>query len=137
MTVEAIENVTNLQISRFKLHQILRQYPEVLLELYEDIASKLRMRVLNLDNDYLSAEQRIIKSLVEISQQFGYKSENGIILKLKLTQEYLAAYSGTSRTSVSRLLYELDRQRIIRIMPKPYMILQLDQLLQILHGRKV
>jgi CRP/FNR family transcriptional regulator len=132
MTIETLEPVVNLEIPRVNLEKLMLEEPELLLFLFRNLAHKLRYRTEMMDDTFLTAEQTVVRYLVFFTQQFGYKTKHGIVLNMNLTQEYLADYSGVSRATVTRMLHYLTKKNIIRTKPKPWTILQLDQLIHYL-----
>ncbi|MDL2280652.1 Crp/Fnr family transcriptional regulator [Selenomonadales bacterium OttesenSCG-928-I06] len=132
MTVEALEPVVNLEISRHYLEQIVLKHPDILLFLYKDISQKFSERTIWFDNNFLTAEGRILKCIISLAQQFGYKTKEGIKLNINITQDDLARYSHTNRVTVAKLQHKLNSLGIIRTKPKPWLILQIDELVKIL-----
>ena len=132
MTIEALEPVVNLEIPRTNLEKLMLEESEIFLFLFRNLAQKLRYRTEMMDDTFLTAEETVVRYLIFFTQQFGYKTKHGIVLNMNLTQEYLADYSGTSRATVARVLYDLTKKNIIRTKPKPWIILQFDQLIHCL-----
>ena len=132
MTIETLEPVVNLEIPRANLEKLMLEEPEILLFLFRNLAQKLRYRTEMMDDTFLTAEQTVVRYLIFFTQQFGYKTKHGIVLNMNLTQEYLADYSGTSRATVARVLYDLTKKNVIRTKPKPWIILQFEQLIHYL-----
>jgi CRP-like cAMP-binding protein len=132
ITVEAVEPSQYLKIDKHKLEDLIPDDPLILVHLFKDLATKLRHTASLIINEYLSSEQRIVKSILALIKSHGYRTESGIEIGISLTQEDLAKFSGTSRISVSRFISQLTEEGIIRIKPKPWTILEMDQLMRFL-----
>jgi CRP/FNR family transcriptional regulator len=62
-----------------------------------------------------SASEKLSRLLLEWAVESGEKTEQGIQLKLLLTQEEIAQLIGTSRETVTRLLGDLKSKKIIHL----------------------
>jgi CRP-like cAMP-binding protein len=67
-------------------------------------------------------------TLIRLTNSFGVKSEDGIILNVTLTNQELANFCGTSREVVNRFLSELKKNKIITIDKGTIKILDLHYL---------
>jgi len=130
MTVEAIGPITNMEIKIDYIRYLCRQNPFLLWYLYEDLAKKLRHVSQIVEDTFLTAEQRIIDGMINLSIQFGYKVPDGVEIRLDLTQEDLARYSGTTRVTVAKVVASLVERGMLRTRPKPWVILQMDELVK-------
>lgn len=134
MTAEAVEPCVNLEIDKEFVRRIMYEKPEILWYLYTDLAKKLRITTEIIEESYLTAEQRICKGLVRLNRQFGYKTERGIELRINLTQENLARFTGTTRVTVAKTIGHLVHRNILRTRPKPWIIYQMDELMRLTSG---
>jgi CRP-like cAMP-binding protein len=57
----------------------------------------------------------LYSTLIRISNSYGIKTNNGILIRLPLTNQELANFCGTSREVVNRLLSDLRKAEIISI----------------------
>ncbi len=129
LSAEVIEPTINLEIDKTYFKHLVQQHPELLWFLYEDLAKKLKTATQVIEDTYLTAEQRIAKSIVHLSRQFGYKGPNGIELRINVTQEDLARLSGTTRVTVAKVLSLLIKENIITTRPKPWVIHHVDKII--------
>lgn len=53
--------------------------------------------------------------LIRLANSFGEKTEDGILIRLQLTNQELGSFCGTSREVVNRLLSELRKQNVLSI----------------------
>lgn len=57
----------------------------------------------------------LISTLIRMSNSYGIKKEDGILIDLPLTNQELANFCGTSRESANKILNDLKRESIISI----------------------
>ena len=57
--------------------------------------------------------QRLTKLLVWLAQKFGTQVLQGVLINLRLTHQELADMIGSTRVTVTRLLNQLDKEKII------------------------
>ena len=74
---------------------------------------------------YYPVEVRLLRRLVEIADDWGWKNENG---RLELTQAELALMAGTTRPTVNRVLQKGAEQGILALGRGHVDILDFDRL---------
>ena len=57
----------------------------------------------------------LYSTLIRISNSYGIKTDNGILIKLPLTNQELANFCGTSREVVNRLLSDLRKANVLSV----------------------
>ncbi|CQR46996.1 Anaerobic regulatory protein [Paraliobacillus sp. PM-2] len=70
----------------------------------------------------------LYSTLIRLTNSYGIKKTDGILININLTNQELANFCGTSRESVNRLLNELRRNEIIKIEKGKITIFNLDYL---------
>ncbi|MGG5253294.1 Crp/Fnr family transcriptional regulator [Neobacillus sp. SM06] len=70
----------------------------------------------------------LFSTLIRMSNSYGVKQKDGILIDLPLTNQELANFCGTSRESTNRILSELKRDQIISIKKGKISILDLQYL---------
>ncbi len=128
MTIEVLEPAVILEVNKANFKQLILREPEIMWYLYKDVAQKLFYTTQIIEDNFLPAEQRIIKGIVNLCQQFGHKTASGIELRINITQEILARYAGTTRVTAAKLIGCLTSRGILRTRPKPWVIHQFDTL---------
>jgi CRP-like cAMP-binding protein len=121
-TITTLEPVEALFIPRSAFTALLERRPRITMTVLRLVADRLR---------YADAQQaqfathdvvgRLAQRLDELADRFGTAHEDGIEIRLPLSQEELAAWTGSSREAVSRALallrslaiVETGRRRII------------------------
>jgi CRP/FNR family cyclic AMP-dependent transcriptional regulator len=109
-TVEAIEPVEALALAEADFRGFLRAQPGAALLLLETVSRRLR------DADRKRVEYgvhdtagRVAARLVELAEAYGESGPDGIRIGLPISQEELAAWTGSSREAVSKALQSLRK----------------------------
>ncbi len=95
----------------------LLSHNKVAIKMSQILCSRLReswakVQMLNFNN----ASQRVKMLLIMLSDKYGSKSDEGIILKIKLTHQDLAEMSGMTRETVTRVIDKLQKSGEIEIL---------------------
>jgi len=107
-TVQALEPSETLAVYRTDFDELRRRFPQVDKVLVLMLAQELRrMDELLSEAFYVSAERRVLRRLLEVSEAYGGAVPG---VAVPLTQEQLAALAGTSRATVNAVL-SAERQR--------------------------
>jgi CRP-like cAMP-binding protein len=64
----------------------------------------------------------LYSTLIRFSNSYGQQNEDGIMITIPLTNQDLANFSGTARESVSRMLSDLRKKKVITIHRKTILI---------------
>jgi len=75
----------------------------------------------------LSVEIRLINTLIKLCKSFGFE-EDQITINVKMSRSDLANLVGTSRETVTRKLYQLEKKKLIRLHRKNIQISSLKAL---------
>lgn len=65
------------------------------------------------DLSFDDARRRLIRELLYLSEQFGKRVEEGLLIRQRLSQEDLGKRIGTSRVTVNKLLGELEQEGLL------------------------
>ena len=108
-----------------------------LMKLYPDMAFRvtklLGLRIRRLSNRvenllFKSAHARLAQTLLEISDEYGVKDRDGILLTLKLSQQELGSLVGLSRESVNLCLSDFKRQGLVESSGRTVRLLKPEKL---------
>ncbi|MEK6238886.1 MAG: Crp/Fnr family transcriptional regulator [Planctomycetales bacterium] len=77
---------------------------------------------------FRSNRERLIHLLLDLAEQYGYHTEQGVQLSIKLSHQDLASVIGSTRESVTVALGELQAERYLRIDRRRITLLQTDRL---------
>ncbi|NJR39543.1 MAG: Crp/Fnr family transcriptional regulator [Leptolyngbyaceae cyanobacterium CSU_1_4] len=71
-----------------------------------------------------SVEQRLLKFLFWFANKFGHDTQNGQIIKVRLTHQQIAEVIGSTRVTVTRLLQKFQSERMLNWSEERYMLLE-------------
>ena len=119
-SIETLEPTQANFISRSDFLGFLKEYPDVAVRVAEQLTHNCKcaygeIRSLGLSK---SVPEKIAKLLLQWSEHplnFSRKRPNEIAIRVTLTQEEIAQFTGTSRETVSRVLGEFKRKGWLRI----------------------
>ena len=113
-TVTTLEPIEALLVPGSAFAAVLERHPRIALVMLRMVVGRLR---------YADAQQaqfathdvvgRVAQRLVELGDRFGSPGDAGIEIALPLSQEELAAWTGSSREAVSKALQQLRSLRIV------------------------
>lgn len=104
-----------LTIGRESFQQILEGYPSVALKMLDIMSARLRAaneRVHQLS--VLPVEARIAYTLLRLSDKFGARHSVGLLIQVPLSRDDLAAMTGTTTESASRVMSQLHKDGLIQ-----------------------
>jgi CRP/FNR family transcriptional regulator/CRP/FNR family cyclic AMP-dependent transcriptional regulator len=126
-TVTAVQNAEVLLLHRDDFLSFVGRNPEVAVALFEVLSRRLRATdELVEDAIFLDVPGRLAKRLLDLADKHGRRTDQGVEIDLKLTQQDLAAMVGATRESINkhlgwlrdRNIILLDRQRIVLLRPE-------------------
>lgn len=108
-------------ISRKDFFEIIFSQSKVTKNLLEILCSRLRkswdtIQLLNFNN----ASQRTKMLFLILSEDYGEKSPEGIVLNIKLTHQDISDMTGLTRETVTRVLDKLQKNNEITILKDKY-----------------
>lgn len=131
-SVVAIENSVILSINNDDLENIIRQNPDMALNIIKVLNKRLkeaqsRIKNMAINDTYV----RTAETLIRLVEKYGVNKDDGNIeLALSLTREELAGLAGTSRETVSRALSQFSKEKSVKIVGRKIIILDKDKLSQ-------
>ena len=112
--VRALEPVLVCEIARENFERYLDRCPTVGIRILKKIGGRLRYVESKFsDLVFHSAPARLAKLLLQLSETMGERDQGRIRLNVRLTHQNLANLIGTSRETVSALLGQFQRQRLV------------------------
>jgi CRP/FNR family transcriptional regulator len=114
-SVVAVRDATLSCLSRTAFETFARKHPELYKSLVELLAKRLRETdTVVAAGSFLSLKGRLARTMLELAQHFGEDVGSGrIIIRQKISQNDLAAMTGVVRESVSRILNDLQREKLV------------------------
>jgi CRP-like cAMP-binding protein len=120
----ALEDVEALVLSPSSFRGFLAAHPDASMALLGMLARRLRdADAKRAGFSALTTMGRVAERLLELAERFGVEEDGGILIKLRLSQEELAGWTGASLESVGRALATMrsvgwieTRRREIRVL---------------------
>jgi CRP-like cAMP-binding protein len=126
-TMTAMEPVETLSLLRDDLLAAARRSPDLALALITTLAAKLRRADAWLEDSYFQdLDTRLARRLLELAEEHGRQTADGIEVAVPLTQTDLAGMLGATRVSVNRVLGIYQDQLLLRLDRGAFIILQPD-----------
>jgi len=115
-SVEALEPTVLLAISHSAFTRLVRQYPSLQDAVLRSVAGLLR-DVLERASDlvFLDLPGRVAKTILDLGDERGEASPEGIRVDVELTQEDLAALVGGSRSTVNQILHSFQQRGYVSL----------------------
>ena len=101
----ALEKVECYTLQRSDFHNAIMKNPKIAIQVLEALTKRLR----NTDNMvedliFLDVYGRVAKKLLELADAHGIKTDDGVRIDVRLTQQELASMVGASRESVNKVM---------------------------------
>lgn len=131
-----IEETEVLALDRQILIRYIESNPSMLWIFYRELALDLRRSYRQIRNLSLGdARLRLGAKLFALAHVHGQPSLNGVLITIPLSATELAGMCSLARESVSRILGELKKIKIIKIEKKIITVLDLENLRRWIHER--
>ncbi len=104
-----------LQISSEDFGGILKRYPDVAIKVLGAVGERLqesREQVTQLST--YSIEQRIASALLRLANKLGEEREQGVLIQLPFSRQDLAAMTGATTETVSRVMSRFSDEGLIK-----------------------
>lgn len=113
---ETVEASTVILIPGTVMQQLMQHRPEVSLGISKMIGLRRRRIERRLKNLlFLSNRDRLTHLLLDLAEQYGYRSAEGLELGIKLSHQDLANVIGSTRETVTVSLGELQSEGLLRL----------------------
>ncbi|MCW5830122.1 MAG: Crp/Fnr family transcriptional regulator [Deltaproteobacteria bacterium] len=110
------EDAVLLQLKRDDFVSHVQKFPSVALNILAEMSRRLRRADEKIGNlVLLDVYGRVARVLLEISQNEGVVTDEGIVIENRPTHQEIASMIGTSRETVSRVLSDLSKDGYIRV----------------------
>lgn len=129
---EAMTNVKLNKAPTHKVHQFVKNNPDILFDLTKRISSGLEGFMIR--TQYLirsNSTQKVASSLVLLARRFGKTKNSKIKIQLPQTHEDIANLSGVSRETATLELKKLKNKSLISVSQKNYTINNFEKLKQL------
>jgi CRP-like cAMP-binding protein len=131
LSVVAMRDAALSFLSRAAFEAFSEKHPEVYKSLVRLLAKRVRERDKMLAaTSFLSLKGRIAQTLLELAEHFGKEVGPGrIVIRQKIKQTDLAAMTGVARESMTRILNDWQRRKMMS-RPSGYYCLENKELLE-------
>ena len=126
---EAAEKSAVVAIPKTDLMAIVQKYPAIVLGVTKLIGlrrQRVERRLRNLL--FRSNRDRVIHLLLELSEKYGRRSEEGVALQIRLSHQEMASIIGSTRETVTVVLGQLQTEGLLSIARRRIVLLELDKL---------
>ena len=103
-----------LHISSADFEKILHHYPDVSLQVLQAVGQRLEasQEIVKQLSTY-SADQRIAAALIRLAKKMGEQKEQGMLIQLPFSRQDLAAMTGTTVETVSRVMSRFSDEGLL------------------------
>lgn len=109
--------------------EMVKKNSNLSLNIIKELSRRMRVADLQIkDLLFKSSKERVIRSLLSLSVEFGTQTEKGILINFKLTQQDIANITGLARETVSRIMSSLENGLLVIVGGKSILIPSLDKL---------
>ena len=113
---EAIEVSTVVMIPSDEIQRLMADLPELSFGITKMIGMRRRKIERRLKNLlFLSTRERLTHLLLELAEQYGKPTSDGIQLGIKLSHQDLASVIGSTRETVTVVLGEMQSEKLLKI----------------------
>lgn len=137
-TAEAIGYTETLTLHREEFMRFIQDNPDFSLHVLHTLAKHIRRLNSQLsDIFFLDLPARLARQLLQLSEQHGVETDEGMQIQISLTQTDLAEMTGATRVSINKALGRFRRAGWVKVSGRKFTILnqeELQNLIQISGG---
>lgn len=128
-SIVALEDTSVLLINRDDFLNLLYKHPEIALKILKTLSLRLRKANRQIETlMFLDAPGRIARTLIDIAEEKGKKTEEGICIDLEFTRQELGNLIGVSRETTIRVLRSFEEGGILSIERNHIIIRDIEKL---------
>ena len=128
--VTTMQETELLMVRRADFLRLVQNTPQIAVKLLSVLAGRLRKTDRMIEGLALSdVTGRITQTLLQLAEEQGKPTPEGVLVKDRPTHQELANMSGTTRETVSRVLKRLEQQGYILHKGKDLLVVGTDKLL--------
>ncbi len=122
-TVISIEDSELRLLRRNDFIKLVEEHPRIALILLEELTARLRKADERIESlAILDVTGRVAGILLQLADERGEKTDNGVVIKSRPTHQELANMVGTTRETVTRVLKQLENKKYINMSGKDLQI---------------
>jgi CRP/FNR family transcriptional regulator/CRP/FNR family cyclic AMP-dependent transcriptional regulator len=128
-TAEAIEPTDVLTLHREEFMRYLQSNPDFSLHVLQTMAKRIRhLNKQVSDIFFLDLPGRLARTLLQLPEDHGRKTDEGIVIEINLTQTDLAEMVGATRVSINKAVGRFRRAKWIKNNGRRFIITNADAL---------
>ena len=125
----ALTETLLLTMSRDDFRRHMRRCPQLALNFMKVLSHRVRYNTRQMDSlATLDVPKRLARKLMELGQNYGRVTPDGVRINLTLTQSHLASLIGATRESTNKCLRHFRQRGWIQMGPGQILILDPDAL---------
>ena len=129
LTGTAVSDASLVGLGHDDLREWMSGRPDVAPHLLRALARRLRRTNEALaDLVFSDVPGRVAKALLDLSERFGRRTEEGVLVAHELTQEELAQLVGASRETVNKALADFASRKWVRLEARAVVLLDVERL---------
>lgn len=126
-TAEVIENSQLIRFDRSELEMIVSISPHLSTGFMKWLGMQNQLMMAQFKDLVFCGKQGAVFSiLVRLSNEYGQKTDRGILINKKITNQELANYVGATRESINRILKRLIDEEILSVSTKYITVLNME-----------
>ncbi|MFQ5398959.1 MAG: Crp/Fnr family transcriptional regulator [Anaerolineae bacterium] len=134
-TAEALEPTAALTLHREEFIRYIGRNPAFALNVLHTLAQRIRRLNSQIsDIFFLDLPARLARILLDLADQYGRETEEGILVELPLTQTDLSEMIGATRVSINKSLGRFRRAGWVKTKGKRFTIVNRDALLNLIQN---
>jgi len=115
-TAEALLDSYVYVIYKQDFETLIEKNPHIALDIIHTLIQRLRHADQQIEDlTFTGSKERVVKTLVKLSEQFGKKQEDNIHIPIHLTHQEIAEMAGLSRETTTRLLNEMEKDGLLNM----------------------
>jgi CRP-like cAMP-binding protein len=125
---------THVFIIRYAdFQKFLISQPRILITITQTLCQRLRRADMEIELfSFKKVKERLMLCLVELAEKYGEETQNGLRITKPFTHQDLSELVGTAREVISRILKELESQKLIKKDNHNLIITSIDKLRDII-----
>lgn len=107
------------KIRKNRFYEIIREDFAINQALLQSITAKVRFLMVQLyDGNYFPIDTKLLNLLKRLAAQHGEQTGNGVRINFKLTHQELANMIGSTKSTISKTLFNFKQEGLIEIKNK-------------------
>ncbi len=113
-TAEALLDSEVYVIYKRDFETLIEKNPHIAMDIIHTLIQRLRHADQQIEDlTFTGSKERVVKTLVKLSEQFGKRQEDKVHIPLHLTHQEIAELAGLSRETTTRLLNEMEKDGLL------------------------